>query len=163
MVKWDPIDKTVLAEEQVDENGCSWRSGAKVENKILRQWFIRTTRFAKDLYEGLDDSVLQDWRDIIKIQRNWIGQCDGVTFDFKLKNYKYDNGFITLWTNKPENIEDIRFIAVNYNHILAEGSNMSCNTAKLPFLAVNPFTNEEIPIFVTSEIDFPESTDSYVG
>lgn len=162
VVKWDPIDQTVLAEEQVDENGCSWRSGAKVENKTLRQWFIRTTRFAKDLYEGLDDSVLHDWRDVIKMQRHWIGNCDGVTFDFKLKNYENNNSFITLWTDKPQNVEDVKFIAVRNNHILANGTT-SCNTSKLPFVAVNPFTNEEVPIYVTDEIDFLESTDSYVG
>lgn len=160
MVKWDPIDQTVLAEEQVDENGCSWRSGAKVENKILRQWFIRTTRFAKDLYEGLDDSVLHDWRDIIKIQRHWIGVCDGVSFDFKLKDDK--DSFIKLWTDRPEHIEDIKFIAVSGNHILAVNATAN-STVKLPILAVNPFTNEEIPIYVTNEMDFQENTDSYVG
>lgn len=163
VVKWDPVDKTVLAEEQVDENGCSWRSGAKVENKILRQWFVKTTRFAKDLYEGLDDSVLQDWRDIIKIQRNWIGECNGVTFNFKLKHYKDNHHFITLWTNKPENVDDIKFIAVTNNHILAKEANLSFSTEKLPFVAINPFTDEEIPIFVTGEVSFLESTDSHVG
>lgn len=164
MVKWDPIDQTVLAEEQVDENGCSWRSGAKIENKILRQWFIRTTRFAKDLYDGLNDSILHDWRDIIKIQRHWIGECDGVAFDFKLKNYKSSNtsSFIKLWSSKPENVEDIKFIAVTNNHILTQGNTYS-DTTKLPVEAINPFTNEDIPIFVTNEINFLDNTDSYVG
>ena len=73
MVNWDPIDKTVLADEQVDSNGCSWRSGAKVEKKLLKQWFVKTTAFAKQLLEGLDNPTLQDWRDIINLQRHWIG------------------------------------------------------------------------------------------
>lgn len=162
MVKWDPVDQTVLAEEQVDENGCSWRSGAKVENKILKQWFIRTTRFAKDLYEGLDDSILHDWRDIIKIQRHWIGDCNGVVFDFRLRNLKDNNSFISLWTNKPENVEDIKFVAITNDHILTEEITYS-STTKLPCVAINPFTNEEIPIFVTNEVQFLENTDLYAG
>ncbi|GJQ87681.1 hypothetical protein Trydic_g17499 [Trypoxylus dichotomus] len=83
-VNWDPVDKTVLADEQVDENGNAWRSGAKVEKKYLKQWFIRTTRFAKELYEGLDSTILEDWRDITKLQKHWIGICDGVTFDCEI-------------------------------------------------------------------------------
>jgi len=66
MVNWDPVDQTVLADEQVDENGCSWRSGAMVERRPLSQWFFRTTAFSKALYEGLDDPSLYNWRDITK-------------------------------------------------------------------------------------------------
>lgn len=163
MVKWDPVDQTVLAEEQVDENGCSWRSGAKVENKILRQWFVRTTNLARDLYEGLDDSILQDWRDIIKIQRNWIGECNGVSFDFNLKSAAgRDDRFITLWTDKPEHIEDVKFIAVSKSHILS-GSFTTDSTIRLPFVTVNPLTCEEVPVFSTDEVEFVEGTDSYPG
>lgn len=56
----------------------------------MKQWFIRTTKFAKELYEGLNDSVLQDWRDIIKLQKHWIGECNGVSFDFKVKSAETD-------------------------------------------------------------------------
>lgn len=82
VVNWDPVDKTVLADEQVDGAGCSWRSGAKVEKKLLRQWFVKTTKFAKNLLDGLDDPTLEEWRDIIKLQKHWIGECDG--YNFKL-------------------------------------------------------------------------------
>ena len=83
-VNWDPIDQTVLADEQVDTEGRSWRSGAKVVKKNLKQWFFRTTEFSKDLYDGLDDPKLKDWRDIKKIQQHWIGECTGVKFHFEV-------------------------------------------------------------------------------
>ncbi|KAJ8963763.1 hypothetical protein NQ314_005396 [Rhamnusium bicolor] len=164
LVNWDPIDQTVLAEEQVDENGCSWRSGAKVEKKLLKQWFVRTTKFAKDLLDGLDDSVLQDWRDIIKLQKHWIGECNGVNFDFKLTDSDSDE-FLTLWTSKPEYIEHVKFVAVNVNHTLArrEGIKSGERTVKLSVELENPFNKEKIPVYVTSDIEFLPMTDSYVG
>lgn len=85
-----------------------------------------------------------------------------MSFEFKLKDYRDTLSFITLWTQKPENVEDIKFIAVSRNHILA-GDADTDSTVKLPFLAINPFTAEEIPIFITNEIEFLEGTDSYVG
>ncbi|KAJ4448566.1 hypothetical protein ANN_10584 [Periplaneta americana] len=74
LVNWDPVDQTVLADEQVNDNGCSWRSGAKVEKKMLKQWFIRTTRFSKSLWDGLSDPLLKNWKDIINLQKHWIGE-----------------------------------------------------------------------------------------
>ncbi|KAI8438449.1 hypothetical protein MSG28_010960 [Choristoneura fumiferana] len=71
-VNWDPVDQTVLADEQVDELGCSWRSGAKVEKKTLTQWFIKTTQFAQKLYDGLSSDQLENWKDIINLQKHWI-------------------------------------------------------------------------------------------
>lgn len=68
----------------MDANGCSWRSGAKVERRLLKQWFVRTTRFAEALSAGLDELSLADWGDIIKLQRHWIGACDGFHFDLPL-------------------------------------------------------------------------------
>ena len=62
-----------------------------MEKKLLKQWFIRTTKFAKLLYEGLDASILHDWRDIIKLQKHWIGECNGVNFDFRLLNESGDS------------------------------------------------------------------------
>lgn len=164
MVNWDPVDKTVLADEQVDENGCSWRSGAKIEKKLLKQWFIRTTHFAKDLHDGLDDSVLHDWRDIIKLQRHWIGDCDGVAFDFKVLGDNV-NDFVSLWTSKPEHIEDVKFIAISNEHLLAryESKILNNGTRKLLVQAQNPFNGSRVPIFVTNEIEFLPMTSSYLG
>ncbi|KAF2900671.1 hypothetical protein ILUMI_05517 [Ignelater luminosus] len=165
VVNWDPIDKTVLADEQVDENGCSWRSGAKVEHKLLKQWFIRATRFSKDLLEGLDDPILQDWRDIIKIQKHWIGECNGVLFDFDLLKDSKQIDFITLWTSTPEYIEHCNFVAVSPNNTLAksEGEILEDGTKKLFIHAKNPINNESVPIFVTDQIEFLDRTDSYLG
>lgn len=162
IVNWDPIDKTVLADEQVDENGCSWRSKAKVEKIIFKQWFIRTTRFAKDLLEGLDDSVLQDWKDVIKLQRHWIGDCNGVNFDFKLIN---TNDFVTLWTSQPEYIKHAKFIAITPSHILSRynSTNVDNSTKKLDVKAIHPLTQQEIPIFITDQIEFLPQTDSFLG
>uniref|UniRef100_A0A8C2Z479 leucine--tRNA ligase n=1 Tax=Cyclopterus lumpus TaxID=8103 RepID=A0A8C2Z479_CYCLU len=83
VVNWDPVDQTVLADEQVDENGRSWRSGALVEQKLLTQWFIKTTNYAKPLLDALAD--LPEWYGVKAMQANWIGECTGCYFDFKLK------------------------------------------------------------------------------
>lgn len=84
-VNWDPVDKTVLANEQVDEKGCSWRSGAKVEQRWLEQWFIKITDYAEDLLQGLD--TLDKWPEkVINMQRNWIGKSCGAEFVFKIND-----------------------------------------------------------------------------
>lgn len=162
VVNWDPVDQTVLADEQVDENGCSWRSGAKVEKKLLRQWFIRTTRFAKDLLEGLDDSVLQDWRDVIKLQKHWIGECNGVNFDFKIKG---SDDFLTLWTSTPEAINSAKFIAITPKHIIgaSPGVELQQGTKKLNLEFVHPLNGDTIPVFVTDQIEFLPFTDTFLG
>jgi leucyl-tRNA synthetase len=77
IVNWDPVDQTVLANEQVDGEGRSWRSGALVEKRPLEQWFFRTTALAESLYEGLDDPSLVNWRDVTAAQRNWLGPPSG--------------------------------------------------------------------------------------
>nr|CAG8591932.1 12110_t:CDS:10 [Entrophospora candida] len=80
IVNWDPIDQTVLANEQVDSNGFSWRSGAKVEHRKLKQWFIKITDFTESLLNDLD--LLNDWPEHVKqMQRNWIGKSEGAEFD----------------------------------------------------------------------------------
>lgn len=163
VVNWDPIDQTVLADEQVDENGCSWRSGARIEKKALKQWFVRTTAFAKDLLDGLNDSILDNWKDIVKLQKHWIGECNGVRFDFWVKNSKDD--FITLWTSTPEYIENTAFVALNANHIMVKkmGLDNFDETIKLNMVIINPFNNTEIPVYITKEIEFIPMTDSYLG
>lgn len=166
VVNWDPIDQTVLADEQVDENGCSWRSGAKVERKPLKQWFIRTTRFAKDLLEGLNDPILQDWRDIIKLQQHWIGDCNGVSFDFKIvRNDDVTTQFVSLWTDKPEYIKHAKFLIVSPNHILGKNSGDLINQSiKTDVLVQNPFNKDLIPVYISElEIDFPHGVDSHLG
>lgn len=152
MVNWDPVDKTVLAEEQVDANGRSWRSGAKVEKKLLKQWFIRTTKFSKPLYDGLSQLNADDWKDIIKVQKHWIGECNGFTFDMKVSGMNPQIKILTVWTETPEYLLDDCFIGVRNSHIL----NNSSNSDYLSELTVvNPFTRTKIPVIVTDNLDYP--------
>lgn len=163
LVNWDPVDKTVLAHEQVDENGCSWRSGAKIEKKLLKQWFVRTTKFAKDLFDGLSDPQLQDWRDIIKLQKHWIGECNGVIFDFKLIGNNV-NDIITVWTSKPEFIANSKFITVKSDSKLANYDFEIVNDIKrLKVRAENPLTGEKIPIFISNDIEYELFSETHLG
>ncbi|OXU31011.1 hypothetical protein TSAR_014188 [Trichomalopsis sarcophagae] len=167
-VNWDPIDQTVLADEQVDENNRSWRSGAVVEKRLLRQWFVRTTVFAESLLEGLKDKTLKEWRDIIKIQEHWIGQCTGTNFDFQLiSNVPGYPKSVTLWTDKPEYIENAKFLAISSNSLLAKVEKTESHNSlrKLNAKVVNPFTNEELPIYVTDKetLPYPDFRDDYLG
>ncbi|XP_075216257.1 leucyl-tRNA synthetase, mitochondrial [Lycorma delicatula] len=163
LVNWDPVDKTVLADEQVDEQGRSWRSGAKVVKKPLKQWFIRTTRFAKSLLESLEDPSLQDWKDIINIQKGWIGDCSGTVFDFQVVGVnKIDKIILTVWTNKAEHVSRAKFIAVATGSLLdklCEGE----HNRQLNCKAINPVTGEQLPIFVTNVIEYEEGSDCRLG
>ncbi|XP_028146310.1 probable leucine--tRNA ligase, mitochondrial [Diabrotica virgifera virgifera] len=165
LVNWDPVDQTVLADEQVDENGNSWRSGAKVEKRVLKQWYVRTTRFAKNLLDGLNDPILQDWRDIIKLQKHWIGDCDGVNFDFTIEGNNKE--FLTLWTSTPEYVENVKFVAVTSDNILAKKEGVKLKgeeeSVRLRTHLINPINCEKIPVYVTNEVEFLPLTDSYIG
>ncbi|KAK9507052.1 hypothetical protein O3M35_008876 [Rhynocoris fuscipes] len=160
IVNWDPVDKTVLADEQVDSEGRSWRSGALVEKKILKQWFIRTTFFARSLFSGLDDPKLKDWKDIVALQKHWIGECDGASFFFKLfdKNGKC-KGQIEIWMQYPEMISSAVFIAVASHSIL--GRKLIESNEQI--MAKSPFSVQLFPIFVTDSLDYPEGCDIKVG
>lgn len=80
-VNWDPVDNTVLANEQIDANGCSWRSGAKVEKKQLNQWFLNIRKYADEMLEDLDQ--LEKWNYHVKeLQKGWIGKSYGAKIDF---------------------------------------------------------------------------------
>uniref|UniRef100_A0A0C9R6J9 leucine--tRNA ligase n=1 Tax=Fopius arisanus TaxID=64838 RepID=A0A0C9R6J9_9HYME len=175
-VNWDPVDKTVLADEQVDQNGISWRSGARVEKKLLKQWFIRTTAFASSLYSGLDSPMLKEWRDVIKIQKHWIGPPTGTSLDFPLISSASVSSetprIISLWTDIPEHIHHVKFIAVSKDNFLSKSSQLpdeSSSSKAEPFWklldtkVVNPFTSEEIPIFLTNIVEFPRARDNFVG
>lgn len=163
-VNWDPVDKTVLANEQVDENGISWRSGAKVEKKLLKQWFIRTTNYAKDLYDGLNDESLEEWNDVIKMQKNWFGKPNGYNFQLSLFHTNPENKkmeTISVWTDKPEQLLNPGFIAIKSNHFL----NGNAKNGRLLDIAVkNPFNEGAlIPLVVCNELEYRPHCDTYIG
>jgi len=110
-VNWDPIEETVLANEQV-VNGKGWRSGAVVERKKLSQWFFDITKFSDELLNGLD--ALNSWPEKVKtMQKNWIGKSVGCEIKFKVKDAKED---INVFTTRPDTIFGASFLAVSVDH-----------------------------------------------
>jgi len=165
-VNWDPIEKTVLANEQVI-NGKGWRSNATVERKKLSQWFFNITQFSNELLNDLND--LPGWPEKVKLmQKNWIGKSIGCEIDFEIKQ---TNEKIKVFTTRPDTIFGASFIALSVDHPLStnyqsdtsfikfkEECNKSgtteealANAEKLGFKTdlqiTHPFTKKKIPIF----------------
>ena len=118
-VNWDPVENTVLANEQV-VNGCGWRSGAPVERRLLSQWFLKITEFADDLLAAIDG--LDRWPDRVRLmQANWIGKSEGARVKFQL-NDPTDSEItsIEVFTTRPDTLFGASFIAVAANHPLAQ-------------------------------------------
>jgi leucyl-tRNA synthetase len=114
-VNWDPIDQTVLANEQVID-GRGWRSGAKVEQKEIPQWFIKITAYAEQLLNDLDQ--LDGWPEQVKtMQRNWIGRSEGVEIDFAVVD---QNQPLTVYTTRPDTLFGVTYMAVAAQHPLAQ-------------------------------------------
>ena len=116
-VNWDPIDETVLANEQVID-GKGWRSGALVERRKLNQWFFNITKFSNELLESLED--LNDWPKKVKImQKNWIGKSIGCEVTFKIENSKNIKE-IECFTTRPDTLFGMSFIAVSIDHPISK-------------------------------------------
>lgn len=161
LVNWDPVDQTVLAEEQVDANGCSWRSGAKVQKLPLKQWFIKTTKLSQSLAEGLQEMTEENWGDIIKLQRHWIGECEGYNFDLPLKEVDQTN--VTIWTRNPESLKSTLFIALKSSHILVKPDYRNPSSTILKINAVNPLNGQLLPVVIADDLDYPEGSESLLG
>ena len=132
-VNWDPVENTVLANEQVVD-GCGWRSGAPVERRLLSQWFLKITEFANDLLAALDG--LDRWPERVRsMQANWIGKSEGARVSFQLKR-PLGNGIknIEVFTTRPDTLFGASFIAVAANHPLAQ-SIVKTNQAAADFIA----------------------------
>ena len=116
-VNWDPVDQTVLANEQVID-GKGWRSGAHVERKKLNQWFFNISKFSNELLNGLD--VLSEWPNKVKImQKNWIGKSFGCEINFKIEgNLPID--FIKCFTTRPDTLFGFSFLALSVDHPLSK-------------------------------------------
>ena len=116
-VNWDPVDQTVLANEQVID-GKGWRSGAIVERKKLNQWFFNITKFSEELLNGLDD--LKEWPNKVKImQKNWIGKSFGCEVKFKIENSDNINE-IECYTTRPDTLFGMSFLALSIDHPIAK-------------------------------------------
>lgn len=119
-VNWDPVDNTVLANEQIID-GRGWRSGALIKKRYLKQWFLRITDYAEELLKSIDQ--LTDWPDNVKtMQRNWIGKSEGLKFFFEVSG---SEDKIEVFSTTPELIFGITFIAIAYNHPMVEKVNIN--------------------------------------
>ena len=163
LVNWDPVDQTVLANEQVID-GRGWRTGAIVEKKTLSQWFFKITHYAEELLSGLEDLTL--WPEKVKVmQKNWIGKSVGAEIEFEIKEIKDK---IKIFTTRPDTIYGATFIAISINHpmvqrlmkdaevqkIKEQFANTEYDKEKLgiPLKAtcINPITNEVIPMYIAN-------------
>ncbi len=114
-VNWDPIDQTVLANEQVDSEGRSWRSGAKVERRLLKQWFFKITAYAEQLLKDLDQ--LDGWPERVKLmQENWIGKSTGAEVVFKTEGGDH----LPVFTTRPDTLWGATFMVLSPEHPLVE-------------------------------------------
>ncbi|MCK5880743.1 MAG: leucine--tRNA ligase, partial [Sinobacterium sp.] len=114
-VNWDPVDQTVLANEQVID-GKGWRSGATVERKEIPQWFIKITDYAEQLLNDLDQ--LDEWPEQVKtMQRNWIGRSEGLELTFGIENSEEN---LTVFTTRPDTLMGVSYLAVAAEHPIAK-------------------------------------------
>jgi leucyl-tRNA synthetase len=115
LVNWDPIDQTVLANEQVDAEGRSWRSGAKVERKLLRQWFFKITDYAEQLLNDLEQ--LTGWPERVRLmQANWIGKSTGAQVTFKTET----GDDLVVYTTRPDTLWGATFMVISPEHPLVD-------------------------------------------
>lgn len=122
-VNWDPIDRTVLANEQVDSNGFSWRSGAKVEQRRLKQWFVRITDYAESLLDGLKQLEKDNrWPPhVVAMQRNWLGRSEGTKLRFKLDFTNQSRPtnlpeYVDVFTTRADTLFGAQYIALAVDH-----------------------------------------------
>jgi leucyl-tRNA synthetase len=118
-VNYDPVDKTVLANEQVDANGYSWRSGAKVEKRTLKQWFLRISEYREDLLQGLEILAKDDaWPErVLAMQKNWLGKSNGAMIKFPVMAFQHDVGAaIEVFTTRPDTLFGVQYLALASTH-----------------------------------------------
>ena len=168
-VNWDPVDQTVLANEQVID-GRGWRSGAVVERRKIPQWFIRITAYAEELLADIDK--LDGWPDKVKVmQQNWIGRSEGLEFSFEVPGHDA----LTVYTTRPDTIMGVTYVAVAAQHPLAlaaaennseiaayiaqqdklkvaeaELATMEKSGMDTGFKAVHPLSGEEVPVWIAN-------------
>ena len=170
VVNWDPVDQTVLANEQVVD-GRGWRSGALVERREMAQWFLKITAYAEELLDELDN--MDGWPESVKsMQRNWIGRSNGVEIDFPVNDREE---LLTVFTTRPDTLMGATYVAVAAEHPLAlaaaeddaevaqfleackvastaEADMATMEKAGIPtaFTVAHPLTGEALPVWVAN-------------
>jgi len=170
IVNWDPVDQTVLANEQVID-GRGWRSDALVERREIPQWFMKITAYADELLEGLDK--LDGWPDSVKtMQRNWIGRSEGIELSFRVEGEEKP---LTVFTTRPDTLMGVTYMAVAAEHPLATKAAATnpdiaafieeCKTSHaaeammetmekkgvpLGIAAIHPISGEPVPLWVAN-------------
>ena len=185
-VNWDPVEQTVLANEQVDSEGRGFRSGAKVERKLLRQWFLKITDYAEELLNDLDK--LPGWPDRVKLmQANWIGKSTGAYLEFPIVGMDEKIG---VYTTRPDTVYGVSYVVLAPEHpFTAEVTTEDRKSAVEVFVeevtseselertaedkskrgiptggkAINPFTGEEIPIWIADYVLYEYGTGAVMG
>ncbi len=185
-VNWDPIDQTVLANEQVDNEGRSWRSGAIVERKLLRQWFLKITDYAEQLLNDLDK--LDGWPDRVKLmQANWIGKSVGAYLEFPIIGMDEK---ISVFTTRPDTVYGVTYVVLAPEHPLTAKVTTADNKEAVEVFiqevsnqsemertaedkpkrgiftggkAINPFNGEEIPILIADYVLYEYGTGAVMG
>ncbi|HHP7232226.1 MAG TPA: leucine--tRNA ligase, partial [Xenococcaceae cyanobacterium] len=185
-VNWDPVDQTVLANEQVDSEGYSWRSGAKVERKLLKQWFFKITDYAEQLLQDLDQ--LSGWPDRVKtMQANWIGKSVGAYLEFPIVGREEKIG---VFTTRPDTIYGVTYVVLAPEHPLtpqvttpeqkiavedfiqevASESEIERTAEDKPKrgiktggVAINPFNGAAIPILIADYVLYEYGTGAVMG
>ena len=182
-VNWDPVDQTVLANEQVID-GRGWRSGAVVERKEIPQWFLKITDYSEELLEELDN--LDGWPDSVRtMQRNWIGRSEGVEIDFPIAG---GSEKLTVFTTRPDTLFGVSYMAVAFEHPVAVAaaerradiaafvqkySSVGTSEAELEAMekegvpldihVTHPFTGEALPVWVANFILMGYGTGAVMG
>ena len=185
-VNWDPIDQTVLANEQVDGQGRSWRSGAIVEKKLLRQWFLKITDYADRLVADLEQ--LSGWPEKVKtMQANWIGRSVGAYLEFPIVG---STEKVAVFTTRPDTVYGVSYVVLAPEHPLVAQVTTSAQAAAVAaFIAevtseseidrtaddkpkrgvptggsvLNPFTGKEVPIWIADYVLYEYGTGAVMG
>lgn len=169
IVNWDPVDQTVLANEQVI-NGRGWRSGAAVERREISQWFLKITNYSKELLQDLDE--LKEWPEqVIRMQRNWIGQSHGATVLFALEK---SHNKLKIFTTRLDTLMGVSYILIAPEHPLAKARSKKskkvaeflkkCTQTQVAeahatqenegiptgLFAIHPITQEKLPIWIAN-------------
>ncbi|BAU44134.1 leucine--tRNA ligase [Leptolyngbya sp. O-77] len=173
-VNWDPIDQTVLANEQVDSEGKSWRSGAKVERRLLKQWFLKITDYAEQLLQDLNQ--LDGWPERVRLmQENWIGKSTGAEVVFKTEA----GDDLTVYTTRPDTLWGATFMVLSPEHPLVDKLTTEAQAAEVAAYktaaagkseidrttedrektgvwtgsyAINPVNDEKIPVWIADYV-----------